>query len=84
MAHAQLAAGGASHPRRRRLAAAALRIAQSAAPLLQALGGAPAGARGAGAEERLAERVAQLERAVREAEAGGGGGGGGGAGLGKQ
>ncbi|GBF97595.1 hypothetical protein Rsub_10731 [Raphidocelis subcapitata] len=68
LAQSQLsAAGGASQPRRRRLAAAALRIARGAAPFVAALGG-----RAGGAEERLGERLAQLERALGEAAGGGG------------
>ncbi len=70
LAQAQLMGGGAAAPRRRRLAAAGLRLVQGAAPFVQLLGG-----RAAGAEERVAEKVAQLERALGEAAAGGGGGG---------
>lgn len=68
VAHAQLMSGGTLRPRRRRLAAAALRLVQGAAPFLQALGGAGggSGAGSAGREERLNERVAQLQRALDE------------------
>lgn len=61
VAQAQLAAGpsGQGAPRRRRLAASLLRVANAAAPFLQVLGG-----RGGGAEERVNERVATLAKLV--------------------